>query len=148
MTPKTEAASLGEQIKGELLDRVVMAEIQAYAETREAFDAAVNRLVALATSEPPAPQPVAQVTDIALHQDHEGPVEVFAYLPPGTLLYAQQPAPQAVGERLPLTDDDLWDIYRKVSDHGYRESATVGAEYKAYARAIEAAVIKALKEPT
>lgn len=49
----------------------------------------------------PQPEPVAEVTEVDLHADHQGPIEAFAFLPIGTKLYA---APQA---QQPLTDEQI-----------------------------------------
>lgn len=58
--------------------------------SRKQIAAAIETLRAALAE--PQPEPVAEVTEVDLHADHQGPVEAFAYLPIGTKLYA---APQA-----------------------------------------------------
>ena len=132
MTPKTEAASLGEQIKQALYTsngRHACDHPSQYAATADC-EKLIDRLVALATIEPRL-TPVG-AGDGNTYVVHERPVVRGA-------------APQAVGERLPLTDEDFETWWQQEGQFG----RAGGGDYeKTFAFNSWNAAIKALKEPT
>jgi len=125
MTPKTEAASLGEQIKDALAFRIPL-------ETAVIVHRLVDRIVALATS--------AQSAAIELAH---GQARAEAKL---ALATSEPPAPQAVGERLPLTRKQREYLRWQLNQRNYPVNEEDFAEYVRYVE--EAHNIKALKEPT
>jgi len=124
MTAKTEAESLGE----ELLEMWESSTCF----TGGSFHAKLRRLVALATSEPPSPQAEYVLKCKTDGQRCSTYVECAAA--------ACKRAPQAVGERLPLTDERL----REIGGRIFGIDLLLDGHLIKFARAIEAA----LKEPT
>lgn len=176
MTPKTEAASLGEQIiskSGEIEVSSCIAGMYGAApftierERRELREL-VARLVALATSEPPAPQANTDFCcehswshakqlawkerDLNCGCDHCESCEKCWPLDFRAGGKWAKYTPQAVGERLPLTDEQIVKAARVLNDRASAECGvdkddmwkTYGESYLADVIAIEAA----LKEPT